>query len=97
VRGELARLTSIGTPIDARTVLARSFYPLRRKLGLKGLRFHDLRHSAISLLAVQGVPLRTAMEIAGHTMVSTTAEIYSHVASPELRGAANAIDRVFAS
>lgn len=92
---DLVFATTIGTPVEARTLLTRSFWPLRRRLGLPTLRFHDLRHAAISLLGAQGVPLRVAMEIAGHSQVATTAQIYSHLVSDEMRTAASAMDRVF--
>ena len=35
-------------------------------------------------MAAQGVPARTAMEILGHAQISTTMNIYTHVA-PELQ------------
>ena len=47
-------------------VLTRGFTRLTRRLGLKDLTFHDLRHDAASTLAMAGVPLRTVAEILGH-------------------------------
>ena len=47
------------------------------------MRYHDLRHGAASLMAAQGVPARVAMEILGHSQISTTMNVYAHVA-PEL-------------
>ena len=35
-------------------------------------------------MAAQGVPARTAMEILGHAQISTTMNIYTHIA-PELQ------------
>jgi integrase len=50
--------TSIGTMLDARNML-RDFYRITRKAnsGLERLRFHDLRHSAATLLLMQGAHL----------------------------------------
>ena len=42
-------------------------------------RFHDLRHCCATLLLVQGVPARVVQEILGHSHVSTTLGIYSHM------------------
>ena len=48
------------------------------------MRYSELRHGAASLMAAQGVPARVAMEILGHSQISTTMNIYTHVA-PELQ------------
>lgn len=45
--------TTIGTMLDARNLL-RAFYAIIRTSDLPRLRFHDLRHSAATLLLVQG-------------------------------------------
>jgi integrase len=71
----------------------RRFYALLTKAGLPRVRFHDLRHSCASLLAAQGVPARVAMEILGHSNISTTLNIYTHVAPEISREAAALIDQ----
>jgi Phage integrase family len=43
------------------------------------VRFHDLRHTAATLLLVQGVDARTTMETLGHSQISLTLNTYSHV------------------
>jgi len=48
------------------------------------MRYHDLRHGAASLMAAQGVPARVAMEVLGHAQISTTMNIYAHIA-PEFQ------------
>lgn len=42
------------------------------------LRFHELRHTNISLMIANGVDFRTASERVCHSKVSTTMDIYSH-------------------
>jgi integrase len=49
--------TSIGTPMDARGVIRR-FHSILNATGLPRIRFHDLRHSAATLLLAQGVSPR---------------------------------------
>ncbi len=83
--------TSIGTPLDARNV-SRHFHTLRDAAGLPWLRFHDLRHAYGSLLAVQGVHLRVAMELMGHSQLAVTMQVYTHVAPDLAREAADKID-----
>jgi integrase len=100
--------TRIGTMLDQRDML-REFYRLldtpdlrdpepdakkKRRL-LPRLRFHDLRHSAATLLLVQGVPMKTVQEILGHSSFSTTANVYSHVLPAMKQEAAARMDAVF--
>jgi integrase len=54
--------------------------------------FHDLRHSAASLLAAQGVPQPAVMAILGHTTPIMTAH-YQHASEQSLDEAAAAIGR----
>lgn len=66
---------------------------LSRRAGLKGLRFHDLRHHSITRLAEAGVAEQTLMSIAGH-LSREMLEHYSHVRRKAKREAVNAIDSV---
>lgn len=71
-----------GKPIEPRydhTLWKR----LLRRAGVREVRLHDARHTAASLLLLQGVPARVVMEILGHSQVGLTLNTYSHVA-PEL-------------
>ena len=58
------------------------------------MRYHDLRHSACSLLAALGVPPRVAMEMLGHADISTTMRIYAHIAPEYQKDAAQRITNV---
>jgi integrase len=85
--------TTLGTPLDPRNLL-RVFYAILEKSGLPRLPFHDLRHSAATLLLVQGVHPRVVMELLRHTDFATTMDVYSHVI-PTLRSeAANQMDQI---
>jgi integrase len=46
---------------------------------LPRVRFHDLRHTAASLLVSLGTPLPLVQAILGHSQVSITADTYSHM------------------
>ena len=50
-----------------------------KKHNLKEIRFHNLRHSCASVLLAQGVPMKQIQEWLGHSDMSTTANIYSHL------------------
>ena len=72
--------TKAGTPISVHNVHNRSWRPLLKKAGLpETTRMHDLRHSCISLLLAQGIPVKVVSEMAGHADVSITLSIYGHV------------------
>jgi integrase len=46
---------------------------------LPHVRFHDLRHSAATIMLSMGVPAKVVQEILGHSQISMTMDIYSHV------------------
>jgi len=68
----------IGTMLDARNV-RREFHELLAVANLPSIRFHDLRHTAATLLLAQGVDPRTIMETLGHSQISLTMNTYAHV------------------
>ena len=67
-----------GRPVDASN-LRRSFTNLLPKAGLPRIRFHDLRHTAATLLLSGGVHPKIASEMLGHASVAFTLDVYSHV------------------
>ncbi len=72
--------TSKGTPLSCHNLHNRSWKPLLKDAGLPhSTRFHDLRHSCISLLLSKGVPIKVVSEMAGHSDVSVTLSVYGHV------------------
>lgn len=90
---DLVFTTPDGLPIERKS-LHRNFKHLLAKAGMPDCRFHDLRHSAASLLIAEGVPLRTIMELLGHSSISVTADIYSHIAPAMMRDAADKMDSI---
>ncbi|HVD17007.1 MAG TPA: tyrosine-type recombinase/integrase [Actinomycetota bacterium] len=69
-------------------------YPLLERAGLPRLRFHDLRHSAATLLLARGVHPKVVSELLGHTQIGITLDLYSHVSATMLRHAADAFDEL---
>jgi integrase len=55
------------------------FKKILRRAGLPAIRFHDLRHSTATLLLSLGVHEKVVQEMLGHTQISMTMDIYSHV------------------
>ena len=55
------------------------FPELLKKYGLRDIRFHDLRHTCASLLLSMDVNMKVIQKYLGHSNMSTTADIYSHL------------------
>jgi integrase len=84
--------TRIGTPIEPRNAV-RHFHAVLKTIKLPHHRFHDLRHTAASLLLAQGATLHEVKEILGHSQISLTANLYGHAYTSVLR---ESVDRVVA-
>jgi len=76
--------------------LTEQFKALLRRSGLPPIRFHDLRHTAATLMLSRGVHPKVASEMLGHATVAVTLDLYSHVTETMQRGAAEAMNTVFA-
>jgi integrase len=80
--------TAIGTPIEAGN-LTRSFQRILKRSGLPHARFHDLRHTAASLLLAQGCELWEVSKTLGHSGVQITGDIYAHLYPQARRASAD--------
>jgi len=85
--------TAIGTPLNQPN-LRRAFCALLDRAGLPMIRFHDLRHSAASLLLAQGASPRVIMETLGHANIGITMNLYTHVMPALLQETAAMMNRV---
>jgi len=75
--------------------LLRRFYKLLQEVGLPRIRFHDLRHSAATLLLSLGVPAKVVQELLGHSNISITMDVYSHVLPSMQKDAMEKMDVFF--
>jgi integrase len=76
----------LGTPLEPDN-LRRSWGRIRKRAGLTGVRFHDIRHTCVSLLLDLGVPPHIVRDIVGHSDIEVTMTIYAHAALDEKRKA----------
>lgn len=81
-----------GQPIDP-TFVSHHFARVLKKHSLPYIRFHDLRHSVATLLHSGGYDLKDIQGWLGHSDISTTGNIYSHLENSRLEGMAQAIGR----
>jgi integrase len=71
--------TADGGLIADHVLLKRHFYPLLRRAGLPPMPFHHLRHTAITHMIEDGVPLLAVSQMVGHANVATTMQLYGHL------------------
>jgi integrase len=55
------------------------FHKVLEEAGMPCIRFHDLRHSAATILLSMGVNVKVVQEMLGHSRISMTLDTYSHV------------------
>jgi integrase len=67
-----------GTLLDPRS-FTRHFKSLLKRSGVPAIRFHDARHTVATLLLELGESPKVVQTILGHSKISTTLDIYSHV------------------
>ncbi|MFD5420398.1 tyrosine-type recombinase/integrase [Streptomyces sp. NPDC127069] len=86
-------VTRTGRPVEPRNVY-RSFTRIAQTAGLRVIRLHDARHGTATLLTAAGVAPRVVMEILGHSQISVTMNVYTHVVQDTQREAISHMDRL---
>lgn len=85
---------TIGKLLDPRGLRRRWFDKMLERAGLPHIRFHDMRHTAATLLLLQGVHPKVVSEMLGHASIAITLDLYSHVLPDMQRDASAAIERL---
>jgi integrase len=90
---DLVFRSTTGTPIQRNNLVARFFKPLLDKASLpRTFRFHDLRHTAASLLFSRGLHPKIVQELLGHSTIAITLDVYSHMVPGMAAQAAKAME-----
>jgi integrase len=74
--------------------ISRAWVATAKRAGVKVIRFHDARHTHASLMLKQGIHPKVVQERLGHSTISTTLDIYSHVAPGIQKAAAQRFDEM---
>jgi len=93
IENDLIFPTIIGTPNEGSNLI-RNFKSLLRASNLPIIRFHDLRHTAATLMLQQGIHPKVVQERLGHSQISLTLDTYSHVLPNMQEEAAEKIDEL---
>jgi integrase len=84
-----------GEPHQPRSLTHEFTYFIRRLKNVPRVRFHDLRHSHATQLLLAGVHPKVAQERLGHSTISTTLDLYSHVTETVQEDAAVELEKAF--
>jgi integrase len=90
VDGGFVFTTRTGTALHSKNVL-RAFQAALERAALPRVRFHDLRHSAATLLLAQGVSIHEVSWMLGHASIAITADTYGHASEASERRTAAAM------
>lgn len=88
-------VNEIGERIKADYV-THKFKDLLAEHNMKQIRFHDLRHSCMSLLRANGFDIKLIQEYAGHADYTITANTYTHIDLTEKQAEINSITEALA-
>ena len=81
-----------GKPFDAANLLKWVFFPVLKKAGIRRVRFHDPRHTYVSLLIAQGENPKYIQSQLGHASIKTTMDRYGHLMPETRQDAAKRLD-----
>lgn len=88
--------TTMGTPIEPSS-LVKDFKRLLGKANLPtSFRFHDLHHTAATLMLAEDVSMNTVKKVLGHSTIAVTANTYAHVMREEMQAVADKMGAVLA-
>lgn len=86
--------TELGTNIDASNLL-KKFKKILLKANIPYRKFHALRHTFATKLFENDVPIKTVQELLGHSNMSITANIYTHVMPKKKTTAVETLNKYF--
>src|SRR5262245_27644386 len=87
--------TSVGTSYERTNWRVQQYAPMLRKARLPYIRPHDLRHTAATLLLLEGVQPLVVSEMLGQASVAFTLATYGHVQAEMRKPARDAMERLF--
>lgn len=86
-------VNEIGVPIPP-DKYSKLFRQLAAKAHPRKIRLHDARHTALTLMALNGVPLAVVAAWAGHADPAFTLRVYAHSQDDAIRDASSLLTRM---
>ncbi|MFK4035359.1 tyrosine-type recombinase/integrase [Nonomuraea wenchangensis] len=96
-RSDLVFTSATGAPLDAANVRRDFRKAIHNARGVDSREWtpRELRHSFVSLLSDNGIPLEEISRLVGHSSTAVTEAVYRKQIRPVLQGGAKAMDRIF--
>lgn len=85
--------SAVGTPLN-KSNMRKDFNRVLERAQIPHIRFHDLRHTAASLMMNHKVPILVASRRLGHSKPSVTLDIYSHLYQESQNDVAKMLDEL---
>lgn len=79
----------------SRDALNWRFGKMTRRAGIGHWHAHEGRHTAVSIMSHNGVPIQDISDTVGHKSTHVTETVYRHVIAPAIRGGATVMDQIF--
>ena len=79
----------------SRWALNWRFSKVTQRAGIGHWHAHEGRHTAVSIMSSNGVPIQEISDTVGHRSTHVTETVYRHVIVPAIRGGATVMDSVF--
>ncbi|WP_232364806.1 tyrosine-type recombinase/integrase [Desulfosalsimonas propionicica] len=83
-----------GGAINHNNMIYRYFSPALKKAGIGKIRFHDLRHTKVSLMIEQGENIKYIQSQMGHSSPTVTLNVYAHLMKPVNQESARRFEKV---
>lgn len=83
-----------GRHLNPRQMLEH-FHKFLKKCEVNDIRFHDLRHTAATMMIESGISIKIVQDILGHSNLATTADIYSHISESAKENAMRQLEVVY--
>lgn len=88
---------SNGNYQSADNLAKRRFLPALNRAGIDKIRFHDLRHTYASLLLANGAPMKYVQHQLGHSSITMTMDLYTHLLPEVNDGCVNLLNNIVSS
>ncbi|MBV9445896.1 MAG: site-specific integrase [Streptosporangiaceae bacterium] len=78
-----------------RDALNWRFSKMTKRAGIGHWHAHEARHTAVSIMSHNDVPIQDISDAMGHKSTHVTETVYRHVIAPAIRGGASVMDDIF--